>query len=355
MDNPLAGKQREKKGAETFGKYEYQYHWALHKLLDEHKQHREYAIFIELHEDVIFSNSLQKDTAEFQFYQIKENSGSSQYTAHSLTVIKKDDKNSVLGKLIKSYNGKSFKDVVSSANLVSTSGFSNDILREKLDLETISTEDIKPRILAQFKKSILAELELEECPINVRFIVPKLLPKSQRDGVITSIVDLISAIYPNSQCDAANIYRVLMDELHSKGQVTCDYGQWDALIKNKALTSKTVQKTIEAHSSIKGLSDVEKDAQDLIGDLGLNFTRRKQLVHSVKNYYTRKLANCSGLNLKLEKSVHELYAGFQHLETADLLSNIENTLGAELKKSIGNGHELRAAVICEIITGTGEG
>lgn len=185
----------------------------------------------------------------------------------------------------------------------------------------------------------------------MRFIVPKLLPKSQRDGVITAIVDLISTIYPNSQCDAANIYRVLLDELHSKGQVKYDYSQWDELLKNKALTSETVQKTIEAHSSIKGLSEVEKDAQDFIGDLGLNFTRRKQLVQSVKNYYARKLASCSGLNLKLEKSVRELYVGFQHLETAELLANIENTLGADLKKSIGNEHELRAAIICEIITG----
>jgi hypothetical protein len=351
MDNPLAEEQREKKGAETFGKYEYQYHWALHKLLDEHKQLKEYAIFIELHEDVIFSNSLQKDTAEFEFYQIKENSSSSQYTANSLTLIKKDAQNSVLGKLIKSYHVKRFKDIVSSANLVSTSGFSKDLLREKLDLEKISIQDIKLRSLVKFKKSILAELELEECPVNVCFIVPKLLPKSQRDGVITAIVDLISTIYPNSQCDAANIYRVLIDELHSKGQVKYDYGQWDALLKNKALTSKTVQKTIETHSSIKGLSDVERDAQDLIGDLGLSFPRRKQLIQSVNNYYTRKLANCTSLNLKLEKSVRELYTGFKHLETAELISSIENTLDADLKKSIGNEHELRAAIICEIITG----
>ena len=80
MDNPLADQQREKKGAETFGKYDYQYHWAFKKLLDEHRQKKEYAIFVEFHEDVIFANSLQKETAEFEFYQVKENSGSSQHT-----------------------------------------------------------------------------------------------------------------------------------------------------------------------------------------------------------------------------------------------------------------------------------
>ena len=47
-DNPLAEKQREIKGAETFGKYDYQYHWALCRLLEKHQEKTEYAIFVEL-------------------------------------------------------------------------------------------------------------------------------------------------------------------------------------------------------------------------------------------------------------------------------------------------------------------
>lgn len=351
MSNPLGDQQREKKGAETFSKYEYQYHWALHKLLGEHKQQKEYAIFVELHEDVVFSNSLLKETAEFEFFQIKENSGSSAYTETSLTTIKSKSKNSVLGKLIQSYEGKSFKDVVLSTNLVATSGFSKSMVANNLELEEISVKDLKLRSLAKFKKSILTELQREECPVNIKFIVSKLVPESQRAGVIEAIVDLISIIYPNSQYDPANIYRVLIDELHRKGQVQYDYSQWDSLLKNKALTSETVQRTIEAHSSIRGLEDLEKDAQWCISDLGLNFSRRKQLIQSVKSYYTRKLANTSSLNLRLEKSVRELYAGFKHLDTVELLSNIENSLDEDLKKNFGNEHELRAAIICEIITG----
>ena len=36
--NPLGVSQRENKGAETFGKYEYQYHWALCRIIEEHKK-----------------------------------------------------------------------------------------------------------------------------------------------------------------------------------------------------------------------------------------------------------------------------------------------------------------------------
>ncbi len=74
-ENPLALKQREKKGAETFAKYDYQYHWALCRLLDQHQNKSEYAIFVEYHEDVVLADSLDIAKAKFEFNQIKCKSG----------------------------------------------------------------------------------------------------------------------------------------------------------------------------------------------------------------------------------------------------------------------------------------
>jgi len=349
MTNPLGEEQREKKGAETFGKYQYQYHWALYKLLDEHAEGKEYAIFVELHEDVVLSNSLQKETAEFEFYQIKENSGSSQYTSHSLTVINKGEKNSVLGKLIQSYDGKAFKDVVSSASIVSTGGFSDKMLKKNLKLEEITLKDLNLSSYKKLKNCILDELALEQCPVNIRFIIPKLKPDADRDMVVAAIVDLIDTLYPSSQCDSTNIYRTLIDELHRKGTVTYDYSEWDALLKNKALTSETVQNAIETHSSIKGLEEIEKNTNDLLSDLDIGYTKRRQLQETVKKYYIRKLSNQSGFSIKLGQEVQQLYSGLKHLDTKELLNSIENELSEGLKKSLMNAHELRAAVICEII------
>ncbi len=351
MDSPLAVQQREKKGAETFGKYDYQYHWALKKLLDEHKQRKEYAIFVELHEDVVFANSLQKETAEFEFYQVKENSGSSQHTVNSLTKIKAGSKNSVLGKLIASYQGKTFSNVIASANLVATNGFSKAMVNNELELDEITISDIKLRSLVIFKKRILEELKLDECPINIRFIVPRLLPESHRESVIAGIVDLISSIYPNSQCDAVNIYRILIDELHRKGKVKYDYSKWDSLLKEKSLTSKTVQETIEAHSSVKGLGEIDNLANDLISDLALSFTKRRKLLRSISGYYTRKLTNNSSFLLKFGLEVRSLYSQFQYFDTKELIKEIENSLAENLKQNIENNDDLTAAIICEIAIG----
>lgn len=351
MDNPLADPQREKKGAETFGKYDYQYHWAFKKLLDEHRQKKEYAIFVEFHEDVIFANSLEKETAEFEFYQVKENSGSSAHTVNSLTKIKAGSKNSILGKLIESYQGKSFSDVISSASLVATSGFSKSMVKNGLELDEITVSEIKLRSLATFKARILEELGLEECPVNIRFIVPRLLPDSHRESVIAGIVDLISDLYPNSQCDAVNIYRVLIDELHRKGKVKYDYSKWDSLLKEKSLTSKTVQKTFEAHSSIKGLNEVESLANDLISDLDLNFSKRRYLLRAISGYYTRKVSNSNSLSLKFGSEVRSLYSQFRHFDTEVLLEMIESSLADKLKKDMGSYDDFIAAIICEIVIG----
>ena len=39
-DNVLAEPQRENAGASTFGKYTFQYHWALCKIIEKHSMNR---------------------------------------------------------------------------------------------------------------------------------------------------------------------------------------------------------------------------------------------------------------------------------------------------------------------------
>lgn len=82
--NPLAVPQREKVGARTFDKYEYQYHWALYRIIDEQKTNNEYALFIELHEDVVIADALDVGVANFEFNQIK-NISKPKYSIKNLT------------------------------------------------------------------------------------------------------------------------------------------------------------------------------------------------------------------------------------------------------------------------------
>lgn len=120
--NPLDAPQREKAGATTFAKYLYQYHWALCRILDAHKNFNDYVVFVELHEDVIFSDSMDEANANFEFNQIK-NIQSSPLKHKLLIKTTKKNKNSILGKMLLSTVGKPFFDKINQYQLVASSGF----------------------------------------------------------------------------------------------------------------------------------------------------------------------------------------------------------------------------------------
>lgn len=108
MDNPLAVAQRESAGAESYDRFEYQYHWALCQAFSAYRNAKDFAVFMEYHEDVIIADSLDKEKVKFTFNQVKANS-SVRYTTKSLTKRdkgKKNEKPSLLGKLCSSAHKK---------------------------------------------------------------------------------------------------------------------------------------------------------------------------------------------------------------------------------------------------------
>ncbi|WP_303905025.1 DUF4297 domain-containing protein [Thiohalomonas denitrificans] len=219
--NPLGMPQRERSGASTFGKYEYQYHWALCRIIDEQRNAREYALFMELHEDVVLADSLEANTAMFEFSQVK-NIGSPKYNITSLTKTK-DGKGSVLGKLISSVINKPFSNRLSTVNLVATCGFNIALIDNALNLDVITVGDMSEKSIKALKLSLSEELGSDVFPDSLRFVVPSLSITNQQDSVIGKISTLISDIFPGSHCNAEYIYRMLIDELHRKGAVTYDY------------------------------------------------------------------------------------------------------------------------------------
>ncbi|PIT49927.1 dsDNA nuclease domain-containing protein [Snodgrassella alvi] len=130
-NNPLACPQRENAGALTFEKFEYQYHWALCRILEAHEVSKDYVIFMELHEDVLFATSTDKTKAEFEFTQVKSIS-SSPCTATQLVKIQSSNQaNSLLGKMLSGIKDKPFISRLKNVDLVLTCGYKIDLKKEK--------------------------------------------------------------------------------------------------------------------------------------------------------------------------------------------------------------------------------
>ena len=350
-ENPLAAPQREKSGATTFGKYEYQYHWALYRVIDEQKDNNEYALFIELHEDVVIADSLDVNSAQFEFNQIK-NISTPRYNIKNL-VKRKDGKSSVLGKLIQSSSNKKFTNKIKNINLVASCGFKFELKEKDLELEEIRVGELSDDSILELKKALNDELGSDGIPCNLKFIVPKLHIDGQQDFVIAKIADLVDHLFPGSHCSAVSIYRMLIDDLHRKGEVTYDYTKWDELLKKKALTSNDVRDAIQAHTTTKTNDAIMSDFDLISHDIGLKYLEKRDLRRRVERLNIERIGFPTSLSMAIKKDVNEALIKSGLCSNSDIsliISDVNNLLSNRTKGKIGLDLDVKAWIIYEIIT-----
>lgn len=350
-DNPLGASQRETSGSTTFSKYEYQYHWALCRIIDEQRKAREYALFMEFHEDVVLANSLDCEVAEFEFYQVK-NVSSPKYNIKNLTK-RKREKSSILGKLIYSAINKPFESKITTINLVASCGFNLDQLNNSLNLEVISIGDLSDAAKKELRKKLNEELRIDDIPENLRFIIPVLGLKDQQDSVIGKISTLISDIFPNSHCNATNIYRALIDELHRKGVISYDYNKWDKLLENKALTSSKVTEAIKVNITLPDIKKLLDEANEIANEIGLTYLQKMQLRQSIERIHIESVGFPSSLRLRVRKSISRALAlaKTKTLDLNNILAEVLESIPKNLQDEIGSIEDVRSNIIYEVILG----
>lgn len=347
-DNPLATSQSENAGANTFDKFEFQYHWALCRILDKQKNSNEYALFMEYHEDVVISDSLESTSAKFEFNQVK-NIKSPKYTIQNLTKHKKG-KNSVLGKLITSVNKKSFEKQVSTINLVASCGFSIDQLDNDESLEVLTIGDLSASTIKELKDSIQKELG-RDTPDNLCFVIPDLGIQNQQDATIGRIAALVSKIFPGSYCSAENIYRALIDDLHRKGTGKFDYHNWVDALERKALTSTKVTETINTHVEVSDMKEILSEAAEISKELEFSFIKKKQFKNNIERIHLKVIGFPTSLTLKIRNSIKPFLS--KEMESSEslpsILKNVIKAMPSELKDNIGSADEIQNHVLYEII------
>lgn len=347
-NNPLYKVQREKAGSQTFSKYMYQYHWALYRLLQEHEQEHEYAVFMELHEDVVLSNSLEADKAEFEFYQVKTDKSPFSETK----LLKLKNGSSVLGKLIGSSNGEIGREKIKTMNLVATNGFSLSLKHPKMSLENIAINDIENSTLQKLADAIHTELKADSFPLNLHFIMPALPEKSTQEAAIGYIASVVAKLYPRSSTQAEDIYRLLINELTRKGEVSFDYSLWNDLLEKKGLTSITVSNVINQFTERKNDADVYRKLDEYLEELGLKVLLKRSWQKSFERYYLQRIGNRSIAQLDMVKQLsvsldNQLPNCNNDIEK--LLILVIDELPEQLKKSFSEELDIKTAILCELI------
>lgn len=347
--NPLFEAQREKSGSTTLNKYLFQYHWALYKIIIEHRNVPEYAVFLELHEDVVVCDSLDVNKAKFDFNQVKTTNV--RFNTHQLVKSKKNG-SSVLGKLVKSGSEKPFTKSINKINLIAIKDYGLELKKEGTVLKTITKDDLSKKQLDELEVELKNEIDVNGLPDNLQFIVTNLSEENYQLITIGAIAELINSLFPYSYTDAKNIYTTLIDELIRKGKETYDFTLWEEVLKNKALTSVQVISVISQFTNIKNESNVDLEFNDICKELGLKTVPSKQLRQQFNRYRTQKLSNRSTLQMDTTKNIIKLInENFTNgvTEIKDLIKNVSESLPQSIKKQFSNDQETTSAIICEFI------
>lgn len=347
-DNPLGVSQRENKGSETFDKYEYQYHWAFCRIIEEQKNKRHYALFMEYHEDVIIANSLDAKLALFEFNQVK-NIKSPKFNSKNVTA-RKENKSSVLGKLVASCHKKPFHEKISSINLVASCGF-NFSVKNGLNLDVINVNDLEDNSKDSLSKSLFSELGCE-LPDNLNFIIPELTIENQQDTIVGKIASMINDMYPNSYCDSVGLYRNIIDDLHRKGVVTYDYNNWSDALDKKSINSEKVSKVIPSFINSHAADKVMNDANEIIDELGISgFMKKRSIRDSIRNIHLSAIGMPESRLFSLRKEIRRILddSFYRYDEVKKLIDHINNEL-SEKTKSLAADHDIDSYIIYEIVT-----
>lgn len=347
--NPLFETQREKSGSTTLNKYLFQYHWALYKIITEHNSLPEYAVFLELHEDVIICDSLDVNKAKFDFNQVKTTNVT--FTTNRLVKTKKNG-SSILGKLVKSGFEKPFTNSINTINLVAVKDYGLELNKEGAVLKTITKNDLSKKQLDELELELKKEIGVNGLPDNLQFIVTNLPETNYQLITIGAIAELINSLFPYSYTDAKNIYTTLIDELIRKGKETYDFTLWEEVLKNKALTSVQVVNVISQFTNVKNESNIDLEFNDICRELNLKTIQSKQLRQHFNRYRIRKISNRSTLQLDTTKNIIKLVNdNFSNgvTDIKDLIKNVSTSLPQNIKKQFSNDQETTSAIICEFI------
>lgn len=349
MSNPLLSPQREKAGSQTFSKYSYQYHWALQKAIVEHKNQMEYAIFVEYHEDVIFSNSLDKNKAKFEFNQIKTDKGA--FSVKKLTKTKNNK--SIIGKLLDSTNQKPYSGIITEINLIAVNGFNFKLKDPKLNYEKVNISDVDKCDIKKISDQIQKEITNCKLPSNLNFVIPRLKEENHQKVLIGEISELIASLFPRSNYDSTHIYKLLIDELFRKGQDQFDYKNWDSAIQMKSLTSQKIIKTLNEYTSHKDDAVIESQFLDIANELGYKVIEKKEISRAFNRYKNRAYGSRSPQQLRIAQDIKASIERNFHSsnnEIAQLIDLVYIDISEDNRIKLGSKKDAIGAIIYEFIT-----
>lgn len=221
IDHFASTKPRERAGASSSNRFDYQKNWAFCELIDLHLSGNDYLMVFEHHEDIVILNSETSPT-KAKFYQVKSKRAGN-WTVNALVKNKTDDVlSSIVGKL---YGNQSlFPENTDELVFVSNQGLSDKLASglKGLECTNILFSDLTTLCKEKVWKAVQGD-NATFCDIHglsKLFIVRT--PLSIEDHTMLTkgkLVDFFNAQFPERPANVSLAYKTIFDEIRRKTNV----------------------------------------------------------------------------------------------------------------------------------------
>ncbi|HBA7796018.1 TPA: DUF4297 domain-containing protein, partial [Escherichia coli] len=204
--------------------------------------------------------------------------------------------------------------------------------------------------LSGLTEKLKAELGIVIFPENLKFIVPKIKLENQEEFVIARFAELVNDIFPNSHCNAVNIYRAVIDEIHRKGRNTYDFTVWEKMVEDKSLTSHKVKDVIAVNTTSPKFEDFERDFEYLAkNDMKWNTLTYRKINKKIKQLFLRRVGHASAFDINIMRIAQQALSSVPEEEFTETSDYIESAIVEAKKLNIESQIPEHDDILCEII------
>jgi len=251
---------REKSGATSSNRFDYQKDWTIGKLIELHTTQSDYLIICDYHEDVVILDSEANPTSG-TFVQVKTDKTG---TWSSTRLVKRDKGkdgktlNSILGKLTST--AKQFSEYNPDMAVVSNNRFNFNLSNGKksIALDLVKLSELDSEELAKIDAAIKAECGIDNYHLEYEccFQVSDLSLQDHSSHTKGKIIKFLEDIGHDKTANATALYRVLFDTVKNKTNIEANIENYQELLAKKGLGKSYFDKMIQTIASSKDVNEM---------------------------------------------------------------------------------------------------
>jgi hypothetical protein len=321
-DKIVSVRPREKSGAISGSRFDFQKDWSICQLLQYHESQSDYVIIFDWQEDLIVMDSEQNPN-KVSFYQVKGKQ-SGNWTLNNLIKSEKDkDGNPLLSIIGKLYDCKAkFEIETFSLNFVSNARF-NVKLEDKMSSiskDNICIVELLKSEKEEIKRKIISEHNLNVDPIFEDISFLKVLDLSLDDSPTHTkgrISDFLDKLFHDRKFHVPSVYRMLFDEVRRRASYHKDILTYTDLITNKGIGRSQFERIIQATCINKDYDDIWNRAEIILYRDGLMYNDIRKLKRQWKKLELERMNPQNDYLVKLNGSIISIY---EELESQNIFN-----------------------------------